>query len=57
MELTNNLIVVRTQLEISEWKEINTDVRQGCSLSPLLLYIYEQNSSEMEIAQGWKYSN
>jgi hypothetical protein len=35
-----NLIAVTLQAETSEWKTVNCDVRQGCSLSLLLFIIY-----------------
>jgi TusA-related sulfurtransferase len=45
----HNLIAVRLQAEISEWKTINCGVRQGCSLSPTTIHnIYEK------IIQEWK---
>jgi hypothetical protein len=36
----NNLIAIKMESELSEWKDITGGVRQGCSLSPLLFIIY-----------------
>jgi hypothetical protein len=33
-----NLISVKIEDKLSEWREINTGVRQGCGLSPVLLF-------------------
>jgi hypothetical protein len=35
-----NLISVKTEDKLSEWREINTGVRHGCGLSPVLFIIY-----------------
>jgi hypothetical protein len=35
-----NLSSVKIEDKLSEWREINTGVRQGCGLSPVLFIIY-----------------
>jgi hypothetical protein len=45
----HNSIAVKIPSEITEWKAINTGVRQGCSLSPLSFITYMN-----KIIQTWR---
>jgi hypothetical protein len=35
-----NLISIKIEEKLSKWREINTGIKEGCGLSPILFIIY-----------------